>query len=43
VVIEVNPEPSDLSAAATISLRGPGAAVLPRLLEHAVAAREGRA
>ena len=31
------------NVAATLSLRGPGAAVLPRLLEHAVAAREGRA
>lgn len=42
-VIEVNPESSELSDVATLSLRGPGAAVLPRLLEHAVAAREGRA
>lgn len=42
VVIEVNPEPSELSDAATLSLRGPGASVLPRLLQHAVAAREGR-
>lgn len=32
VVIEVNPEESELSAMATISLRGPGGAVLSRLL-----------
>jgi NAD-dependent deacetylase len=42
VVIEVNPEPSELTAAATLSLRGPGGAVLARLLEHATAAREER-
>jgi NAD-dependent deacetylase len=41
-VIEVNPEPSELTQAATISLRGPGAAVLTRLLDHAVAALEAR-
>lgn len=39
-VIEVNPEPSDLTSSASLSLRGPGAAVLSRLLEHAAAARE---
>jgi NAD-dependent deacetylase len=37
-VIEVNPEPSDLSPSATLSLAGPAGAVLARLLEHAVAA-----
>jgi NAD-dependent deacetylase len=42
-VIEVNPEPSELTAAATLSLRGPGAAILTRLLDHAIAAREARA
>jgi NAD-dependent deacetylase len=38
VVIEVNPEPSELSADATLSLRGAGGDVLARLAEHAVAA-----
>jgi len=42
-VIEVNPEPSELTPSATLLLRGPGAAVLARLLDHAVAAREARA
>jgi NAD-dependent deacetylase len=42
-VIEVNPEPSELTPAATLSLRGAGGAVLARLLEHASAAREGLA
>ena len=42
-VIEVNPEPSELTPAATIFLRGPGGPVLTRLLEHAVAASEARA
>lgn len=43
-VIEVNPEQSELTAAATVSLRGPAGPVLPRLLEHAVAlARPGAA
>jgi len=41
-VIEVNPEPSELSPASTIFLRGPGGPVLTRLLEHAVAAAEAR-
>jgi len=42
-VIEVNPEPSELTPSATLSLRGPGAAVLARLLDHAITAREARA
>jgi NAD-dependent deacetylase len=33
-VIEVNPEPTELTALATHSLRGPGGAVLERLLHH---------
>jgi NAD-dependent deacetylase len=33
-VIEVNPEPSELTPLATHSLRGPGGAVLQRLLHH---------
>jgi NAD-dependent deacetylase len=33
-VIEVNPHESELTAAATLSLRGPGGAVLERLLHH---------
>jgi NAD-dependent deacetylase len=33
-VIEVNPYESELTPAATLSLAGPGGAVLPRLLEH---------
>jgi NAD-dependent deacetylase len=37
VVIEVNPDESELTQAATISLRGPGGPVLTRLLEHAAA------
>lgn len=37
VVIEVNPDESELTRAATISLRGPGGPVLSRLLEHAAA------
>jgi NAD-dependent protein deacetylase/lipoamidase len=37
-VIEVNPEASELTPLATVSLRGPGGAVLGRLAEH-VAAR----
>lgn len=36
-VIEVNPEPSELTEAATVSLRGPGGPVLERLLHHTVA------
>ena len=42
-VIEVNPEPSELTPAATLSLRGPGGAVLARLLAHARVAAEGDA
>ncbi len=33
-VIEVNPDPTELTALATHSLRGPGGAVLERLLAH---------
>jgi NAD-dependent deacetylase len=34
VVVEVNPHESELTPAATLSLRGPGGAVLERLLHH---------
>ena len=34
IVVEVNPHESELSPAATLSLRGPGGAVLERLLHH---------
>ena len=34
VVIEVNPEASELTPVASISLRGPGGAVLERLMHH---------
>jgi NAD-dependent deacetylase len=34
VVIEVNPEPTPLSAAATVSLRETAAGALPRLLQR---------
>jgi NAD-dependent deacetylase len=37
-VIEVNPDPTELTPLATVSLRGPGGAVLERLLCHVVAA-----
>ncbi len=37
VVIEINPGESELSAIATISLRGPGGPVLSRLLDHTAA------
>jgi NAD-dependent deacetylase len=37
VVIEINPEESELTALATISLRGPGGPVLSRLLDHTAA------
>jgi len=40
-VIEVNPEPSELSELAVHSLRGPGGAVLSRLLELVSRARAG--
>jgi len=43
VVIEVNPEPSELTPVATLSLRGPGAAVLTRLLDHVATAQQARA
>ena len=33
-VIEVNPYESELTSAATLSLAGPGGAVLPRLVHH---------
>ena len=39
VVVEVNPEPSELTPAATLSVRGPGAAVLTRLLDHVATAQ----
>lgn len=48
-LVEVNPEETDLSPLATISLRGPAGAVLERLVEHlepraaGAAAGEGRA
>jgi NAD-dependent deacetylase len=42
-VIEVNPEPSELTPAATLSLRGPAGPVLARVLEQANAAAEARA
>ena len=43
-VIEVNPHPTDLTATATVSLRGPGGALLERLLHHVrERAREGEA
>jgi NAD-dependent deacetylase len=40
-VIEVNPEPSELSEAVDIALRGPAGEVLPALLERVRALREG--
>jgi NAD-dependent deacetylase len=40
-LIEVNPEPSELSDLATLSLRGPGGAVLARLVEHVAQAGAG--
>jgi NAD-dependent deacetylase len=39
-VIEVNPEPTELTPHTDISLQGPGSAILERLLEHTSAARE---
>jgi len=42
-VIEVNPYESELTAAATLSLAGPGGSVLPRLALHVERlAAEGR-
>ena len=40
-VIEVNPDPTELTPLATRELRGPGGAVLERLLHHALLAGEG--
>jgi NAD-dependent deacetylase len=40
-LIEVNPEPSELTDLATLSLRGPGGAVLARLVELVSQARAG--
>lgn len=40
VVIEVNPEESELTSIATIALRGPGGPVLSRLLAHTAALAE---
>lgn len=40
-LIEVNPEPSELSDLASLSLRGPGGAVLTRLVELVLRARSG--
>jgi len=42
-VIEVNPEPTDLTEVATLALAGPGGAVLERLLGRVVALSPGRA
>ena len=40
-VIEINPYESELTPLATLSLRGPGGALLERLLHWAVASRQG--
>ena len=40
-LIEVNPEPSELSGLALLSLRGPSGAVLTRLVEIVSQARAG--
>jgi NAD-dependent deacetylase len=40
-VIEVNPDPTELTPLATSELRGPGGAVLERLLHHVLLAGEG--
>jgi NAD-dependent deacetylase len=40
-LIEVNPEPSELSELAALSLRGPGGAVLTRLALLVLRARNG--
>ena len=34
-IVEVNPHESELTPVATVSLRGPGGAILERLLHHA--------
>jgi NAD-dependent deacetylase len=41
-LIEVNPEPSELTELASLSLRGPGGALLPRLVVDVTHALEGR-
>jgi NAD-dependent deacetylase len=41
-VIEVNPEPTELTGLATHSLQGPGGAVLERLLHHVAPLRKVR-
>jgi len=38
-LIEVNPEPTDLTPRCALSLRGPGGAILERLLHHVVVAK----
>jgi NAD-dependent deacetylase len=38
-VVEVNPLPSELTPVASLTLQGPGGAVLARLLEHVLAPR----
>jgi NAD-dependent deacetylase len=40
-VIEINPHETELTHQATLSLRGPGGAVLERLLEHVGSSLEG--
>lgn len=40
-VIEVNPEETELTPVATLSLRGPGAALLERLLHHVLQGQRG--
>jgi hypothetical protein len=42
-VVEVNPYESELTAVATLSLRGPGGAVLARLVAEVAARLEGAA
>jgi NAD-dependent deacetylase len=42
-LIEVNPGETDLTQMATHSLRGPGGAILERLLQHAVRLEGGPA
>jgi NAD-dependent deacetylase len=41
-VIEINPEETDLTPLATVSLRGPGGGVLERLLHHVIRAAQER-
>jgi len=40
-LIEINPDDTELTPAASLSLRGPGGDILERLLQHAVQAPEG--